>query len=248
MPGKNVAIYLTCFCKNRTIKTKLTLIWAPGDPPCVNFPPSTYWFFTKLALWPFWSCSRNVHLFFSRPLIGPQITWSDPGLSLVYQNSVSLMGTLKRSITCTITCNLLMAPLMRTLKRSITWNLLMKKCVPDGHLNSVSLMKTRPWSAISWWKNVLLTAIRTLSPWWELVHNLQSPYEKNISFLVEKSLGGCSKNKKRGSGGCKIIAISPINNASRKKVLVLLSASVNTFGVSCMRDFCLLLMEDIYDY
>ena len=37
----------------------------------------------------------------STPLcIAPQITWSDPGLSLVYQNSVTLIITLKRSITC----------------------------------------------------------------------------------------------------------------------------------------------------
>ena len=39
----------------------------------------------------------------------------------------SLMRTLNRSITCTITCNLLMVSLMKTLKRSITCNLLMTK-------------------------------------------------------------------------------------------------------------------------
>ena len=55
---------------------------------------------------------------------------------------VSLMRMLKRSLTCTITCNLLMVSLMRTLKRPITCHLLMKKCVPDGHQNSVFLMRT----------------------------------------------------------------------------------------------------------
>ena len=49
--------------------------------------------------------------YFSRPLIGPQITCLDPSLSLVCQNSGSLMRTLK-------TFNLMMVSLMRTLKRS----------------------------------------------------------------------------------------------------------------------------------
>ena len=53
-------------------------------------------------------------------------------------------------------------------------------------------------------KKVSLTAIRTLSPWWELVNNLKSPYEKQ-----------------------------------HKKLLVLLSALVERFNVSCMQDFFL---------
>ena len=76
---------------------------------------------------------------FSHGISGPKITRSDPRLSLVYQNSVSLMITLKtlqshdglpdenaeEVHTCTITFNLMMFSLMKTLNRSITYNLMM---------------------------------------------------------------------------------------------------------------------------
>ena len=98
------------------------------------------YFFYLFIFWPVSICPyvcMYVLNFFWRPLLGPLITWSDTGLSLVHQNSVSLMRTLKRSITC----NFMMVSLMRTLKRSITCK---EKCVPDGLQNSVSLMRTIP--------------------------------------------------------------------------------------------------------
>ena len=55
--------------------------------------------------------------------------------------------------------------------------LLLALWLHDQIPNSVSLMRTRPSPAISWWINVFLTAIRTLSLRWELVHHLQSPDE-----------------------------------------------------------------------
>ena len=80
--------------------------------------------------------------FFSRPHIGPQTTWSYPGLSLVYQNYVSLMGTLK-------TCNILMVSLMRKLKKSIT-------CTVPCNL----LM-------VSWWKKMRSWGPSELCPLYE---------------------------------------------------------------------------------
>ena len=47
---------------------------------------------------------------------------------------------------------------------------------------------------------------------------------------------GCGADGKNKKGGPKN-AISPFIDASRKKILVLLSASVERFGVSRMRDF-----------
>ena len=55
--------------------------------------------------------------------------------------------------------------------------------------------------SISAKKNVFLTAIKTLSPWWELVHNLESPDEKQrkkvsvlLSALVKRFCVSAKKN------------------------------------------------------
>ena len=68
-------------------------VWALGEEVDGIFT-DLFWVFKESALRPILSSSRDVRLsvclfvcplpmwFFSRPLIGPQVTWSDPGLSL----------------------------------------------------------------------------------------------------------------------------------------------------------------------
>ena len=160
-----------------------------------------------LCLWLcLWICPLPMQ-FFSRPLICPQIAWSDLGLLLVYHNSVSLMRTLrtfnlmmvslrrtlKRSITCTTTCNLMMVSLMRTLKRSIT-------CTITYNLLMVSLMRTLKRSITC---NILLKKMCSWRPS-ELCH-----LDENSSIICNLLM--------KNSGG---------------KLSVLLSASVERFGVS----------------
>ena len=134
---------------------------------------------TELALGPLWSSSWDVRIlylvcplpmqFFPRPLIGPRITWSDSGLLLVHQNSVSMIRTLKRSITC----NRMMVSLMRTLKRSIT-------CTITCNLMMVSLMRTL--KKVHYLNHNLKSPDDLLDENSEEVHNLQSPNEKMCSW------------------------------------------------------------------
>ena len=68
----------------------------------------------------------------------------------------------------------------------------------------------------------------------------------NIFFGLKSPLAAAAKTKRGGGGATKVLlkktktAISPFNNASGKKVSVLLSASVERFSVSLIWDFFLI--------
>ena len=58
--------------------------------------------------------------------------------------------------------------------------------------------------------------------------------KKMLKSALATAAATAAATKRRGA---KKKAISPFGDASRKKILVLLSASVNRFGVFRMRDF-----------
>ena len=58
-----------------------------------------------------------------------------------------------------------------------------------------------------------------------------------FSFLLKSSLGGGDDGDKKGGGIVKKMLSVPILTPAETKISVLLSASVERFGVSRMRDF-----------